>query len=171
MPQENTPSPAVSQLQPQIDPQAASTAGTVVYAGFWARFGASLLDGLIIGVVSFVINLVMGIVTAVAGGGSASSVVAVVSMVVSLIFFVLELVYFIYFIGAKGQTLGKMALKIKVVKVGTTEAPGYLKAFLREVVGKFISSFVFLLGFLWMLWDKNKQTWHDKIAGTVVVKV
>ncbi|KKQ92103.1 MAG: RDD domain containing protein [Microgenomates group bacterium GW2011_GWC1_39_7b] len=171
MPQENTPSPIVSQPQPQVDPQAVSAAGTVVYAGFWARLGASVLDGLIIGVVSFVINLVMGIVTTVAGGGSASSVVAVVSMVVSLIFFVLELVYFIYFIGAKGQTLGKMALKIKVVRAGTNEAPGYLKAFLREVVGKFISSFVFLLGFLWMLWDKNKQTWHDKIAGTVVVKV
>lgn len=129
------------------------------------------MDGLIIGVVSFIINLVMGIVTAVAGNSSTSSVVALVSMVVSLIFFVLELVYFIYFIGAKGQTLGKMALKIKVVTAGTNEVPGYLKAFLREVVGKFLSSFALLLGFLWMLWDKNKQTWHDKIAGTVVIKV
>jgi len=117
------------------------------------------------------ISFLFGIVTAVAGNSSTSSVVALVSMVVSLIFFVLELVYFIYFIGAKGQTLGKMALKIKVVTAGTNEVPGYLKAFLREVVGKFLSSFALLLGFLWMLWDKNKQTWHDKIAGTVVIKV
>ncbi len=171
MPQESTPTQIVSQPQPTVDSQAVSTAGTVVYAGFWARFGASLLDGLIIGAVSFVINFVVGIVAAFSGNGPTSSILKMISQVVSWVVFAIELVYFIYFIGAKGQTLGKMALKIKVVKVGTNEAPGYLKAFLREVVGKFISSFVFLLGFLWMLWDKNKQTWHDKIAGTVVIKV
>lgn len=171
MPQESIPLQAVSQPQPTVDPQTVSTAGTVVYAGFWARLGASFLDGLIIGIVSTVINLVTGIVLGVAGNSSTSTVVTMAASGLSIIIFVLELVYFIYFIGAKGQTLGKMAFKIKVVKVGTNEAPGYLKAFLREVVGKFISSFVLLLGFLWMIWDKNKQTWHDKIAGTVVVKV
>jgi uncharacterized RDD family membrane protein YckC len=34
-----------------------------------------------------------------------------------------------------------------------------------------LSQFFCYLGYLWMLWDKRKQTWHDKIAGTVVVKV
>jgi uncharacterized RDD family membrane protein YckC len=34
-----------------------------------------------------------------------------------------------------------------------------------------ISSNILYLGFLWMLWDGDRQTWHDKIAGTVVIKV
>jgi uncharacterized RDD family membrane protein YckC len=33
-----------------------------------------------------------------------------------------------------------------------------------------LSVMVLFLGFLWMIWDSNKQTWHDKIAGTVVVR-
>jgi uncharacterized RDD family membrane protein YckC len=47
-------------------------------------------------------------------------------------------------------------------------AIGYGRGFLRQIV-KNISGVVLLLGYLWMLWDKEKQCWHDKIAGTVVV--
>jgi len=46
--------------------------------------------------------------------------------------------------------------------------PGFLRAVLRESIGKYISEFVFCLGYLWMLWDADQQTWHDKIAGTTV---
>ena len=64
-----------------------------------------------------------------------------------------------------------MALKIKVVLKDTGEVPGYTKAFLRELVGKFVSSLVLGLGYFSVLWDKDKQGWHDKMAGTVVIKV
>jgi uncharacterized RDD family membrane protein YckC len=47
---------------------------------------------------------------------------------------------------------------------------GYGRGLLRYV-GKITSSIPCLLGFLWMLWDREKQTWHDKIATTVVVPV
>ena len=40
---------------------------------------------------------------------------------------------------------------------------------LRETVGKLVSALILLLGFLWILWDKDRQGWHDKIAGTLVV--
>jgi len=63
-----------------------------------------------------------------------------------------------------------MALKIKVINEETNNPPGYPSAFLREVIGKFLSLF-FFLGFLWVIWDKKKQGWHDKIAHTIVVKV
>jgi uncharacterized RDD family membrane protein YckC len=58
-----------------------------------------------------------------------------------------------------------------VVDKTTMQPVGYVKAFFREYVGKFLSSLFFYLGFFWMLWDSQKQAWHDKIAGTVVVKV
>lgn len=167
------------QPMPQSIPQVVATPlvapGQIVYATFWERLGATALDSLIIGVVAFVINFVIGLVLgfALASSGSSTSspVFALVSSIISFITYGLEFLYFIFFIGAKGQTLGKMVLKIKVVKIGTNDVPGYAKAFLRETIGKFLSSLVFGLGYFAVIKDKNKQAWHDKIAGTVVVKV
>ena len=52
-----------------------------------------------------------------------------------------------------------------------TGAPiGYPRAFVRQIV-KIISALVFFLGYFWMLWDKEKQCWHDKAANDVVVPV
>jgi uncharacterized RDD family membrane protein YckC len=36
---------------------------------------------------------------------------------------------------------------------------------------RFWSAFFFYIGYLWMLWDREKQTWHDKVARSVVVPV
>ena len=164
--------------QPVSPPVVQSNTTSVVYATFGQRLGASLLDGLIVGVVgtiiSFVLNLVMAIVFGVTGGSSNSTAAAgigITMILLGLIVCVLEIGYFVYFIGAKGQTLGKMALKIKVIKKDTGQVPGFGSALLRETIGKVISGMIMALGYLWMLWDKDKQTWHDKIAGTVVVKI
>jgi RDD family. len=46
---------------------------------------------------------------------------------------------------------------------------GYGKGFLRWV-GMIISGLVLLLGYIWILIDKKNQGWHDKIAGTYVIK-
>jgi uncharacterized RDD family membrane protein YckC len=66
-----------------------------------------------------------------------------------------------------GQTLGKRAMGLKVVSVRGGKVD-VVTAFIRSLCR--ILSSIFLLGYLWMLWDKNSQTWHDKIAGTYVVK-
>lgn len=42
---------------------------------------------------------------------------------------------------------------------------------LREWIAKYVSALVLYLGYLWAIFDKDRQSWHDKIAGTVVVKV
>jgi uncharacterized RDD family membrane protein YckC len=41
---------------------------------------------------------------------------------------------------------------------------------LREIVGKWVSGLLIGLGYFWAIWDKDGQAWHDKIAGTVVIK-
>lgn len=79
--------------------------------------------------------------------------------------------YYVYFTGKTGQTPGKKYMNIKVVKLDGVTPPGFTSAFLREVVGKTLSAVIFLLGYLWAIWDPQKQAWHDKIAGTLVVKV
>lgn len=81
-----------------------------------------------------------------------------------------QAVYFTYFWSAagKGQTLGSRALKIRVVKTDGSYLD-YGGAFVR-FIGFVISCLAFFLGVLWAAFDADKQGWHDKIAGTYVVK-
>jgi uncharacterized RDD family membrane protein YckC len=82
---------------------------------------------------------------------------------------IVNIVYYTYFHGNTGQTPGKMICKLKVVRVNG-EPLGYGKAFLRWI-GYIVSWVVFALGFLWVIFDRQKQAWHDKIAGSYVLKL
>ena len=86
-----------------------------------------------------------------------------------LLGFVLSLGYFIYFEGSpSGQTVGKKVMNIRIVDADNGGPIGYGRAFVRYI-GKIISAIPCALGYFWMLWDANKQTWHDKMASSVVV--
>ena len=81
------------------------------------------------------------------------------------------LAYFTYFFGSpRGQTLGMRAMGIRVYDFSKGGPIGYGRGALRYV-GLIVCAIPCFLGFLWMLWDKEKQTWADKIANTVVVPV
>jgi uncharacterized RDD family membrane protein YckC len=123
-------------------------------AGFWQRFGAYFIDSLIITVPTVIVILAAN-----------QNVGNIVSLVLSL-------AYFTYFEGGPtGQTIGKRALGIRVFDFRGGGGPiGYGRALLRTIA-RYLSAIVLLIGYLWMLWDREKQTWHDKIAGTVVVPV
>jgi uncharacterized RDD family membrane protein YckC len=122
-------------------------------AGFWRRFAGAFIDGVVLGIASGILRGVLG-----TGAGTGLG-------------FVVGAVYFTAFIGAeRGQTLGQMALGIRVVGLDTGSSIGYGRAFIRWLVS-LISAAVILLGYLWMLWDKEKQCWHDKAANDVVVPV
>ena len=77
--------------------------------------------------------------------------------------------YYILLTAAFGATLGKMALGMRVVDESGQKA-GFFKVLIRETIGKFVSALVLFLGFIWILFDGNRQGWHDKIGGTFVVK-
>jgi uncharacterized RDD family membrane protein YckC len=79
------------------------------------------------------------------------------------------LAYFTYFEGGPtGQTLGKRMVGIRVYDFAQGGPIGYGRGVLRYI-GRLISGIPCALGYFWMLWDKEQQTWHDKIATTVVV--
>jgi uncharacterized RDD family membrane protein YckC len=80
----------------------------------------------------------------------------------------IHLGYHTYFFGA-GQTPGMRLLEIKLVRADGIEPIGLRRGFLRWV-GMEISGVVLFLGYLWILIDRRRQGWHDKIAGTYVVK-
>lgn len=87
-----------------------------------------------------------------------------------IFWFAASWIYYVGLTGMYGQTVGKMALRIKVIKRdGST--PDYGVAALREIIGKLVSGIVLSLGFIWILFDKNREGWHDKIATTWVVEV
>jgi len=89
----------------------------------------------------------------------------------SVIGFLVSYGYYVYLEGSpSGQTVGKRAMSIRVVGMHTGSTIGYGGAFVR-VIGKIVSAIPCLLGFFWMLWDPERQTWHDKFADAVVVPV
>jgi uncharacterized RDD family membrane protein YckC len=144
---------------PQAPPGSYSTGPSGPRAGFWIRFGALLLDGLILGIPAAIL---IGIAIAI----DSSALI----LMVYLAFIVVSIWYPIYFEGGPtGATPGKRICGIRVYDLRGGPQIGYGRAFVRWLIKSFISGSIFLLGYLWMLWDKEKQTWHDKIADTVVV--
>jgi uncharacterized RDD family membrane protein YckC len=68
-----------------------------------------------------------------------------------------------------GTTPGKNALGMRVVTESGVAA-GFGAMLLREWIGKWLSSLVLGLGFLWILFDRDRQGWHDKLGTTYVVQ-
>jgi uncharacterized RDD family membrane protein YckC len=121
-------------------------------AGFWIRLGAVLIDGVPLAIVSF------GIGSAIGTGGN-------------LLGPVIGLAYYTYFEGsASGQTVGKKLCGIRVIDFDGRGSIGHARAATRYLMS-YVSGFALLLGYLWMLWDSEQQTWHDKVANSVVVPV
>lgn len=140
---------------------------TVAYAGFWRRFLAWLIDVIILGVVGGVLSAIFGLGSGSTGDGSANFSFGTGGSLLNL---VLGLLYFTLMIAlVNGKTVGAMALGIRVVPADGSGSVSIGKALVRAIVG-YVSGIVLFLGFLWMLWDANKQTWHDKAAGTYVIK-
>jgi uncharacterized RDD family membrane protein YckC len=70
----------------------------------------------------------------------------------------------------KGRTPGMRITGNRLVDVNTGGPIGTGRGFARALVAQFISPFLCALGYLWAIWDPRKQTWHDKIASSVVIK-
>lgn len=85
------------------------------------------------------------------------------------IFLYIALAYFAGMWAWKGTTVGGIVFKLHVVR--QDGRPLTFPAALVRGLAAGLSVMVFLLGFLWIVWDDNKQGWHDKIAGTIVVRL
>ena len=146
------------------------------YVGFWARFLAFVIDNIW---VSFVLLVVLFAVfgqnflqmvmmppdASVEMMGAAAQRAASSVLVQLLLPAILIIGFWIW----RSATPGKMVISAKIVDARTLGEPSTGQLIVRYI-GYFISAFVFCLGFLWIAFDKRKQGWHDKIAGTVVIK-
>jgi uncharacterized RDD family membrane protein YckC len=147
------------------------------YAGFWIRFVAWFIDGVVVSIVTQPITLALGSgfsfeVEENALGEPTSfnwDLDETRLIIGAIIGFAVPLVYWMVAFSKWGQTLGALAVSIKVQHPdGTLLSPALAAV---RYFGSIVSGLIFGLGYFWMIWDGSKQTWHDKFANSVVVKV
>ena len=133
------------------------------YVGFWPRTGATLIDSILIGIVVF------PLLTAFYGEsywGSTSLIVGPMDFLLSWVFPAIAVILFWI---SKQATPGKMAVSAKIVDAKTGNA-----ASTGQLIGRYLAYYVSLIplgfGYFWVAFDGRKQGWHDKLAGTVVVR-
>ena len=124
-------------------------------AGFWARFAAAFLDGIILGAP---LNIIVFAVP------DAAAAIQLLGLLVGVGY------YAMLEGGPTGQTIGKKALGIRVVDQDTWQPGIGTGRGMGRYFARWLSAIALGLGYFWMLWDKDKQTWHDKLARTRVVK-
>lgn len=149
--------------------------GMAQVAGMGARFGARMLDALVTGLV-IVIALFAGLASTLGLHGSDDSandlhLVFTFMWVVSGV----ALLYEWLMIAFLGQTLGKMAVGLRVVRARDGEHPGLALGFVRFIIpvaGVFLCYIGAILVYLSPTFDSSgkSQGWHDKAAGTLVIK-
>ena len=148
-------------------------------SGWWRRAGAQIIDGIIItvgAVILFAILAALGLSVDTDGGAAAFVVGAIVAV---LAFSVVALLYAPAMMSrTDGQTLGRMAMRIRVIRTGG-QPMTFGFALLREVIVKSLlvgalASVTFglawLLDILWPLWDEENRALHDFVVNTRVIK-
>ncbi|MGH2807656.1 MAG: RDD family protein [Actinomycetota bacterium] len=153
-----------------------------VLAHWWKRVVAALIDGVILWIVNLILGAILGgvldfteepsinPVTGELEGGTGFFLALILGNVILLL---VGIAYYVFFNGSeKGQTPGKMAMKIQVRDEATGGRVSYGKAALRYIVGALLFVLCFIPGIidlLFPLWDPKRQTIHDKAANTLVI--
>ncbi|MFJ8231623.1 RDD family protein [Streptomyces sp. NPDC094448] len=157
-PQYGYPQPPTTPVQPYGGyPGDVGYGGMPPFAHWGLRFGAAVIDGLISSLPYVILNTV----------GTATNSVALIaaSFVVGIGMFLWLRVQE----GSTGQTPGKKAVGIKVLRQSDGATIGFGMAIVRQLA-HILDMLPCYLGYLWPLWDEKKQTFADKVCATVVIK-
>ena len=147
------PVPTVQPVRPVSTPPAVPVAWE--RAGFFIRLGALAIDGVLIGmIVGFASSTLPRFLSLHDGPGGVLIALAIYGAVMWK---------------TKGTTIGGIICGLKVVRADQREID-WATAIVRAL-GCFLSLAVAGLGFIWVAFDDDKQSWHDKIAGTTIVRV
>ena len=133
------------------------------YAGFWIRAWASIIDTILI------LIIIMPILIAIYGSDFWDSKSFVAGSWDFIFQYILPAIAVIIFWIYKSATPGKMLTGLIIVDAKTGEKPS-TRQFIVRYLGYYVSIIPLSLGMIWVGIDKRKQGWHDKLAGTVVIK-
>jgi uncharacterized RDD family membrane protein YckC len=157
--------PAQTERLGASEEQGASARIDLQPGDFFPRFGAFIVDFLIVSLISLILR-VIGWSASILLGGWVSSEGWVGFLFTQLILFV----YYGWFYHEMGATPGKMLFGLEVVRRHSGGRLSYLRSYLREVPGKFISGLPFLAGYLLAAFRKDHLALHDMIFETRVVR-
>lgn len=123
----------------------------IVYGAFWERFLAAFIDGLILCIPNYILQNALGYPNSI-----------LFTTILAWLYSALQES------GTNQATIGKKAMGLKVTntagqRISFGQATG-------RFFGKYVSTIILLIGYLMMLWDDRKQTLHDKMANTLVIK-
>ena len=134
------------------------------YIGFWKRTLASIIDAILLSFVLF--PLLIGIY---GWGYFDPNVKGFVAGPADLVIsWIVPIFIIIGFWVWRQATPGKMVIHSKIVDATTGENPT-IKQWIIRYIGYFVSFIPLCLGYIWIAFDKRKQGWHDKMAGTIVI--
>ncbi len=169
MQQEPTTTPPPPQPQPTIR-------RNVQYASFGSRFMALIIDGVLLSVINTVLLEFYALISAPPMPQDFATLRTYDEALISynleqliVSFFIGVLYYGLLYTQLNGATIGKKLVGIRVIRLDG-QPFSWGTVFMREYLGKFISTLPLLLGFFWALSDKHRQAWHDKIAQTIVIQ-
>lgn len=144
---------------PGADVERAHEAAGLPIASFWRRALGMAIDTAVLALVLAVLGVTLGLTPTLAAGEGEATVLYLVNLLLQVGY------YWVW--NSIGWSPGKRVVGLRIV-VEEGGPPGVERGFARTV-GSLVSGLVFLLGYLWALWDARTQTWHDKMAGTYVV--
>ena len=133
------------------------------YAGFWIRASASIIDTILI------LIIIMPILFAIYGADLWVRESFVAGFWDFIFQYILPAIAVIILWIYKSATPGKMLTGLIIVDAKTGEKPS-TGQFIVRYLGYYVSIIPLSLGIIWVGIDKRKQGWHDKLAGTVVIK-
>lgn len=145
----------------------------VVYTGFWLRFAAAVIDSIaaLFIIVPLLLIFYQGNLVSFKFDPDAEQMLR--SLIPDfgevVIKYVLPAVAIVLFWMFKSATPGKMAVGCEIVDARTFGKPSKWQLIIRYL-GYYVSILGFFLGFIWVVFDRRKQGWHDKLAGTVVIQ-
>jgi uncharacterized RDD family membrane protein YckC len=145
---------------PPMMPPGGGGGYAMVAPGNLASPGMRIVGGLIDVVILIVINGIIGTILQ-----KATGIAGVINVVI-------DVAYFAYFWSSRGASIGMMPFGFKVRDMATGQYPTMGKAALRGFIWVlevgFTICIIGAIGWLWQLWDPQKQAIHDKVAGTIV---
>ena len=133
------------------------------YVGFWRRSWASVLDA------AFLIVVVVPLALVIFGTGSLETAIHTTGILEFLGAWIFPALLLFALWTARDQTLGKRAISA-IVLDERTSAPPSMGQRCGRYLGYFLAVIPFGLGLLWVAFNPKKQGWHDKLAGTIVVR-
>lgn len=133
------------------------------YAGFWIRVWASVIDSILVCII------ILPALTAVYGKAYWSSDSFIQGPIDFLLTWVAPAIAVVLFWISRQATPGKMAVGASIVDAQTGGKPSRGQL-LGRYAGYYVAMVPMLMGIIWVAFDPRKQGWHDKLAGTVVVR-